>query len=71
MTINYNDILTIEQKVEILTKRINSFAVEAYTLSMNLKVIENEQEIARQSSQLAELEKAIAVHQEEITKLTE
>ena len=72
---DYSTLLTDNQKREILVGRIQQFASEAYQISLNQKVLtENggeEVAIASNEANLATLEKAIQVHQEELASLPE
>lgn len=70
---DYSTLLTDDQKREILVGRIQQFASEAYQISLNQKVLtENggeEAAIANNDANLATLEKAIQVHQDELASL--
>lgn len=70
---DYSTLLTDDQKREILVGRIQQFASEAYQISLNQKVLtENggdEVAIANNEANLATLEKAIQVHQDELNSL--
>jgi fructose-1,6-bisphosphatase len=74
MTINYNELLTLEQKRAIVEQRITNFAAEAYQHSLNKIANENMQETemadaAEKSIKI--LEEAIAVYQAELKQLSE
>jgi vacuolar-type H+-ATPase subunit D/Vma8 len=70
---NFSDLLTDDQKREILVSRIQQFASEAYQISLNQKVLTenagNEVAIASNDANLATLEQAIQVHQDELASL--
>lgn len=72
MTIDYNALLSVEQKRQILEQRIAQFASEAYQHSLNKKSLEavedtNGVESANKSIQV--LEAAITVHKAELEAL--
>lgn len=71
MAIDYSEILSTDQKKEILEARIRQFATEAYQLELNLKVLEDETQKTNVSKALLDLEKAIKVHKEELTALSD
>lgn len=69
---DYSALLTDEQKRSILTQRVQQFASEAYQHEINKTVAEkagNEEGVKASEDALAVLEKAIAVHQDELAKL--
>jgi len=69
MSIDYNSLLTSEQKKQILEARISQFASEAYQVSLNLTTAEklgNPEQIEKIKNSLQLLEIAITVHQEEL-----
>jgi hypothetical protein len=70
---DYSTLLTDDQKREILVGRIQQFASEAYQISLNQKVLtENngdEGTIATNQANLDTLAKAIEVHQNELDAL--
>jgi len=72
MTIDYNDLLTVEQKREILTNRMSQIAAEAYQVSLNSKTA-IEVGAADQAEKIEEnlklLNAAIEVHQRELALL--
>jgi hypothetical protein len=72
MSIDYSNILSAEQKTEILTARILQFARDAYQYKLNLKaarLIGSEDQIEKIEKSLEVLEAAISVHQEELDSL--
>lgn len=73
MTINYNELLTVEQKKAIVEQRITNFAAEAYQHSLNKVANENMQEaemVAAAEKSIKILEEAIAVYQAELQRLS-
>ena len=69
---DYSALLTDEQKKAILEQRIAQFASEGYQHEINKTVAAasgNEEGVKASDDALAILEKAIAVHQEELAKL--
>jgi hypothetical protein len=72
MSVDYNALLTSEQKKQILEARLAQFASEAYQVTLNLTTAEklgNQEQIDKIKSNLNLLETAIIVHQEEIANL--
>jgi hypothetical protein len=72
MSISYNDILSTEQKKEILNARILQFARDAYQYNLNLKAAEliaSSDQIESIKKSLEVLEAAISVHQKELDEL--
>jgi hypothetical protein len=72
MSIDYSSMLTDVQKRQLVENRLQQFAAEAYQYTLNKKTaesIENEQQIEAANKALTILEAAIAVHQEELSKL--
>ena len=39
MSIDFNSLLTVDERTSVVTQRIQQLAVEAYQLSLNLNVI--------------------------------
>jgi hypothetical protein len=71
--LDYNQLLTSEQKLEILKNRLTQFASEAYQVNLNLQTAEKVAEpdqIQKIRDNLKLLETAIGVHQEEIARLS-
>ena len=69
---DYSTLLTDEQKRQILTQRIAQFASEAYQHTLNKEVAkDNAEAVAAADEALAILDNAIAVHQDELSKLGE
>jgi hypothetical protein len=73
MSIDYNALLTSEQKRQILEARLSQFASEAYQVTLNLATAEklgNQEQIDKVKINLNLLETAIVVHQEELSNLS-
>jgi hypothetical protein len=73
MSVNYNALLTSDQKKQILEARLAQFASEAYQVTLNLATAEklgNQEQIDKVKSNLNLLETAIIVHQEELSTLS-
>lgn len=75
MAIDFNALLTQEQKVAIVSNNLQQLAAQAYTLELNKKAIENSN-IADKDDRLVALaadeetlEKAISVYQAELAEL--
>lgn len=72
MSVDYNTLLTNDQKKQILEARLSQFASEAYQVTLNLATAEklgNEEQIEKVKSNLNLLETAINVHQEQLDLL--
>jgi hypothetical protein len=72
MSIDFDVVLTNEQKAEIIQQRITQFAAEAYQHELNKKTAEklgSEDQIENINKNLEILEAAIGVHKEELAKL--
>ena len=72
MSIDFDAVLTNEQKAEIIQQRITQFAAEAYQHELNKKTIDSlgsEEQIQTIEKNLEILEAAINVHKEELAKL--
>jgi hypothetical protein len=70
--IDFESMLSADQKRELLNSRIKQFAAEAYQHSLNKKTaenIQNEKQIEASTNALTILQEAIKVHQEELIKL--
>ena len=73
MAIDFNNLLTADQKRDLLTQRIQQFATEAYQHELNRQIAEtvNDQPaVAQAESALATLETAITVHEAELDGLS-
>lgn len=69
MAINYSEILSNEQKINILNQRIAQFAAEAWQHELNKRTCMNlndEAGVESSTKALEVLEAAIAVHQAEL-----
>ena len=72
MPINYDAILTIQEKQEMLEMRIKQFAMQAYTLELEKVVqqnLNNEEAQGDIQQQIDALSEAITVHEEELNSL--
>jgi len=72
MPINYEDMLTAEQKTAILQQRIAQFASEAWQHTLNRQTCEAIGDIdgmQAADNALTVLEAAITVHQDKLTEL--
>lgn len=69
---NFSELLTTEQRREILEGRILNFAVEAYQLSLNKQIAdatEDSNASEQAANALATLEAAISVYQAELASI--
>lgn len=74
MTIDYDSLLTVDQKRSILQQRIEQFAAEAYQHGLNKKTCESLEDLAgveNAEKTLLVLGKAIEVHTNELNSLPE
>jgi len=72
MSIDFDTVLTNEQKAEIIQQRITQFAAEAYQHELNKKTAEklgSDEQIENIDKNLVILEEAINVHKTELAKL--
>ena len=72
MTINYDALLTGEQKQNILQQRISQMAAEAWQLEINKKALQktgDTQSLEMCDKSISSIETAITVFQEELEKL--
>jgi len=72
MAIDFNNLLTHDQKRDLLTQRIQQFATEAYQHELNRQIavtVNDEQATLQAESALATLETAITVHENELAGL--
>ena len=72
MTIDYNNILSSEQKRSIVSQRISQLAAELYQHSLNKKAFENigdEPGVESTEKAITILESALSVHEEELKSL--
>lgn len=73
MAIDFGSLLTDEQKANLVQQRISQFAAEAYQHTLNKATAEKlgaTDQVEAADKNLALLESAIEVHQEELSKLT-
>jgi hypothetical protein len=75
MSIDFNSLLTVEERTSVVTQRVQQLAVEAYQLTLNLNVFNaqeepNEQAVAEINKNLELLEKLISVYKQELDSLT-
>jgi hypothetical protein len=76
MSIDFNSLLTVDERKAIVSQRVQQLAVEAYQLTLNLKVVNaqeepSEQAITEITNNLTLLEQLIATYSEELTALSE
>jgi DNA primase large subunit len=72
MSVDYESLLTADQKREILSARLAQFAAEGYQVSLNKKTaieLNSEEQVEKISEALELLDAAIKIHQEELAKL--
>lgn len=70
MSIDFNSLLTVEERKAVVTQRIQQLAVEAYQLTINKKVLEsqaepNEQALLEITNNLNFLEQIISAYSQE------
>jgi hypothetical protein len=76
MPIDFNSLLTVEERTSVVTQRIQQLAVEAYQLSLNVNVLNaqeepNEQALTEITNNLALLDQMISVYKQELDSLGE
>jgi hypothetical protein len=76
MSIDFNSLLTVDERKAVVTQRVQQLAVEAYQLSLNLNVLNaqespNEQALAEINNNLNLLEQMISVYKQELDSLVE
>lgn len=74
MSIDFNTLLTVDERKSVVTQRVQQLAVEAYQLSLNLKVVNaqeepNEKALSEINTNLGLLEEMISVYNEELVAL--
>jgi len=74
MSIDFNTLLTIDERKSVVTQRVQQLAVEAYQLSLNLKVVNaqeepNEKALSEINTNLGLLEEMISVYNDELATL--
>ena len=73
MAIDFNNLLTHDQKRDLLTQRIQQFATEAYQHELNRQIatsVNDAQAVEQAEAALVTLETAIDVHQVELDGLS-
>ena len=74
MSVNYNDLITVEEKRSILQQRITQFATEAYQHDLNKQTcekVEDQAGVENAEKALNVLKAAIEIHQAELKSLPE
>jgi len=76
MSIDFNSLLTVEERKAVVSHRIQQLAVEAYQLSLNLNVfnaqeVPSEQALTEINNNLNILEQMISVYKQELDSLLE
>ena len=76
MSIDFNTLLTVDERKAVVTQRVQQLAVEAYQLTLNLKVVNaqeepNEQAQTEIGNNLNLLEQMISVYNEELGALVQ
>ena len=76
MSIDFNSLLTVDERKAVVTQRVQQLAVEAYQLSLNLNVLNtqeepNEQAVTEINNNLNLLEQMIFVYNQELGSLGE
>jgi hypothetical protein len=72
MAINFDNLLSNDQKRNLLTQRIEQFATEAYQHELNRQIAErvnDEEAVTSSVNALNVLDNAITVHEEELASL--
>lgn len=72
MAIDFDSLLTVEQKKSILTQRIQQFAAEGYQINLNKQVAESTENTAgveEADNNLAIIEQAINTYKQELDSL--
>jgi len=75
MSIDFNSLLTVEERTSVVTQRVQQLAVEAYQLSLNKNVLTtqeepNEQALTEIDKNLGILEQMISIYKQELDSLT-
>ena len=73
MAIDFNNLLSADQKRDLLTQRIQQFATEAYQHELNRQIatsVNDAQAVEQAEAALVTLETAIDVHQVELDGLS-
>ena len=74
MSIDFNSLLTVEERTSVVTQRVQQLAVEAYQLTLNLNVfnaqeVPNEKALSEINNNLDLLEQMISVYNQELDSL--
>lgn len=75
MSIDFNLLLTTEEKQSVLVQKIKSYAADAYTITLNKQVLESSENVNQDgidaiNNDLETLERAINVYKQELDSLT-
>jgi hypothetical protein len=76
MSIDFNSLLTVDERKTVTTQRVQQLAVEAYQLTLNKKVLEaqeepNEKALTEIDNNITLLDQMISVYQQELESLGE
>lgn len=76
MSIDFNSLLTVDERKAVVTQRVQQLAVEAYQLTLNLKVVNaqeepSEQAITEITNNLNLLEQMLSTYSAELSTLGE
>lgn len=76
MSIDFNSLLTVDERKAVVTQRVQQLAVEAYQLTLNLKVVNaqeepSEQAITEITNNLNLLEQMLSTYSAELNALSE
>jgi hypothetical protein len=76
MSIDFNSLLTVDERKAVVTQRVQQLAVEAYQLTLNKKVLEtqeepNEKALTEIDNNLDLLGQMISVYHQELESLGE
>jgi hypothetical protein len=76
MSIDFNSLLTVEERTSVVTQRIQQLAVELYQQTLNKNVLNaqaepNEQALTEISNNISILEQMIVVYKQELDSLGE
>ena len=76
MSIDFNSLLTVEERKAVVSQRVQQLAVEAYQLSLNLNVLNaqevpSEQALTEINNNLNILKQMIFVYKQELDSLLE
>jgi hypothetical protein len=76
MSIDFNTLLTVEERKTVVTQRLQQLAIEAFQLTVNLRVLNNqenpnEQALTEINNNLNVLEQLIDEYKIELNSLTE